>query len=38
MDKKEQNNKFTDNMRFLIASLLQSIDKISVIDKKNSSN
>ena len=34
MDKKEQNNKFTDNMRFLIASLLQSIDKISVIDKK----
>ena len=34
IDKKEPDNEFTDNMRSLIASLLQSIDKISEIDKK----
>ena len=34
IDKKEPDNKFTDNMRSLIASLLQSIKKISQIDKK----
>ena len=34
MDKKEPKNKFIDNMRFMMASLSQSIDKVSEIDKK----
>ena len=31
---KELNNKFTDNMRFMIVSLLKSVNKISEIDIK----
>ena len=31
---KESDNKFTDNMRFMIVSLLKSVNKISEIDKK----
>ena len=34
IDKKEQENKFTDNMRSMTASLIQSIDKVSETDKK----
>ena len=34
IDKKEPKNKFTDNMRSMMASLSRSIDKISEIDKK----
>ena len=34
IDKKEPENKFTDNMRSMMTSLLLSIDKISEIDKK----
>ena len=32
-NKKEPENKFIDNMRSIIAALLQSIDKVSEIDK-----
>ena len=38
MDKKEPKNKFIDNMRSMMASLSQSIDKVSEIDKKNITN
>ena len=38
IDKKEPENKFTDIMRSMIASLSQSIDKVSEIDKKNITN
>ena len=31
---KESENKFIDNMRYMMASLSQSIDKVSEIDKK----
>ena len=34
IDNKEPDNKFTDNMRFMIDSLLQSVNKISKINKK----
>ena len=34
IDKKEPENKFIDDMRSMIASLSQSIDKVSEIDKK----
>ena len=34
IDKKEQENKFIDNMRSMMTSLSQSIDKVSEIDKK----
>ena len=34
IDKKEPENKFTDIMRSMIASLSQSIDKVSEIDKR----
>ena len=34
IDKKETENKFTDNMRFMINLLSQSIDKVSEIDNK----
>ena len=34
IDKKELENKFTDSIRSIIGPLLQSIDKVSVIDKK----
>ena len=34
IDKKEPENKFTDIMRSMIASLSQSIDKVSEINKK----
>ena len=34
IDKKETENKFTDNMRFMTNSLSQSINKVSEIDKK----
>ena len=34
-DKKEQENKFIDNMRCIMASLSRSIDKVSEIDKKS---
>ena len=34
IDNTETENKFIDNMRFIMASLSQSIDKISEIDKK----
>ena len=34
IDKKETENKFTDNMRSMVSSLSQSIDKVSEIDKK----
>ena len=34
IDKKEQENKFIDNMRSMMASLSQSIYKISEIDRK----
>ena len=34
IDKKEQENKFIDNMRSMMTSLSLSIDKISEIDKK----
>ena len=36
IDKKEQENKFTDNMKSMVSSLLQSIDKVSEADKKKS--
>ena len=35
---KELDNKFTDNMRSMIDSLLQSVNKISKINKKNITN
>ena len=38
IDKKEQENKFIDNMRSMMTSLSLSIDKISEIDKKNRAN
>ena len=38
MDKKEPKNKFIDNMRSMMASLSQSIDKVLEIDKKNITN
>ena len=34
IDKKEPKNKFVDNMRSMITSLTQSINKISQIDQK----
>ena len=34
IDKKEQENKFADNMRSMVSSLLQSINKVSEIDNK----
>ena len=34
IDKKEPENKFIDDMRSMIASLSQSIDKVSEIDKR----
>ena len=34
MIKKEQENKFADNMRSMVSSLLQSINKVSEIDNK----
>ena len=34
IDKKEPQNEFIDNMRSMIASLSQSVNKISKIDKK----
>ena len=34
IDKKEQENKFIDNMRSMMTSLSLSIDKISEIDQK----
>ena len=34
IDKKEQEKKFIDNMRSIMASLSQSIDKVSETDKK----
>ena len=34
IDNKESDNKFTDNMRFMINSLLKSVNKISEINKK----
>ena len=34
IDKKETENKFTDNMRSMITSLSKSIDKVSEIDRK----
>ena len=34
IDKKETENTFTDNMRSMISSLSQPIDKVSEIDKK----
>ena len=34
IDKKETENKFTDNMRFMINLLSQSIDNVSEIDNK----
>ena len=34
IDKKEQENKFADNMRSMIASLLKSTDNVSEINKK----
>ena len=34
INKKELENEFIDNMRSIIASLSQSIDKVSEIDKK----
>ena len=34
IDKKETENKFTDSMRSMTASLIQSIDKVSDIDNK----
>ena len=38
IDKKEPENKFIDNMRSMMASLSQSIDKVSETDKKNITN
>ena len=38
IDKKERENKFIDNMRSMMDSLSQSIDKVSEIDKKNHTN
>ena len=38
IDKREPENKFIDNMRSIMASLSQSIDKVSEIDKKNNAN
>ena len=35
INKKESENGFIDNMRSITASLLQSIDKVSDIDKKS---
>ena len=32
---KKSDNKITDNMRFMMDSLLNSVNKISEIDKKN---
>ena len=34
IDKKELDNEFIDNMKFMISSLSQSIDKVSEIDNK----
>ena len=34
IDKKEQENKFTNNMRSMVSLLLQSIDKVLEIDNK----
>ena len=34
INRKEPENNFTDSMRSMIASLSQSIDKVSEIDKK----
>ena len=34
IDKKEQENKFIDNMRSIMTSLLQNINEISEIDRK----
>ena len=34
VDKKEQENKFIDNMRSIMTSLLQNINEISEIDRK----
>ena len=34
LNKSQIDNKFTDNMRFMIGSLLQSVNKISEINKK----
>ena len=38
IDKREPENKFIDNMRSIMASLSQFIDKVSEIDKKNNAN
>ena len=38
IDKKETENKFTDNMRSMVSSLSQSIDKVSEINNKISHN
>ena len=38
IDKKEQENKFIDNIRSMMSSLSLSIDKTSEIDKKNHAN
>ena len=35
IDKKEQENKFIDNLRSMMTSLSWPIDKISEIDKKS---
>ena len=34
INKKEPENRFIDNMRFMMVSLSQSIDKVSEIDEK----
>ena len=34
IDNKEPKNKFTDNMRSMMASISQSMDKVSEIDQK----
>ena len=34
IDKKEKENNFTDSMRSMTTSLIQSIDKVSEIDRK----
>ena len=38
INRKEPENKFTDSMRSMIASLSLSINKVSEIDKKNIKN
>ena len=38
INKKESENGFIDNMRSTMASLSQSIDKVSDIDKKSITN